>query len=53
MDICDNPYNPTAEIKLTLPLLHKSAPLSVNIKKDELCNIQILHHVPQGTRGEE
>ena len=46
MKICDKPCNPTANIKLTLPLLHKSSPLSVVIKDDESCNVSILHHVP-------
>ena len=53
MKICDNPYNLTAGIYFNLPLLHESAPLSVTMKDDESCNIQILHYVPQGIHGEE
>ena len=45
MNLSDRPYNPTAGMNLKLPLLHKSAPLSIIMKDDESFNVPILHHI--------
>ena len=46
MSIRDMPCNPSDNIKLRLPLLHHSSPMSDVMKHDESCIIPILHHVP-------
>ena len=46
MKIRDRPCDPSNSIKLCLPLLHYSSPMSVVMKDDEQCNIPILHRIP-------